>query len=296
MAKLFGEYLVEKSLITEEQLLDALIAQIEEQDSVVKIVRDLNLMNPNEILMVLKRQVVNQKSFLDSAQEFSFWSPVKADKVFRHVSALRTPLGEILLKKKILDIGKLTGALDEYFGEQKKNVGDKVIATQVPTTSHTLNQSTVLSLSNVVGSYDDFFEFVGPNYYSLFDRAIEILDAGASVDIQVWKELCNDLHKMHGAAKLYDLVDIADFFEKSESVMREVISKKTTDLKNETLKKINNVFKDSKNLLKSILKNYQDRFLSSDFFSSGAEAEVLKSIYSNFTQIQAEISHLEKGA
>lgn len=287
MAKLFGEYLVQKSLITEEQLLDALIAQIEEQDSVVKIVRDLNLMNTNEVLQVLKAQVVSQRSFLDSAKDLGFWNQGKVEKIFNYMSAQRTPLGEILLKKKILDIGKLTSALDEYFGEKIKNASTEKIVSQ-----------NVAELDKMENSYNEFFEFIKPKYFEILKSIADGLTVEKKINLNIWHELCDETHRIQGAANLYDLTEMAEFFEKSERTFRVILTGKFSDLKEDMIRKISFILEDLETLLKSALIHHQKQTFKADFFSIEASANLIQSIYANLILIEEGVRRLaeEKGA
>lgn len=295
MTKLFGEYLVEKSLITEEQLLDALIIQIEEQDSVVKIVRDLNLMNSNEILQVLKAQVLNQRSFLDSAKDLSFWNQGKVDKIFNYLSTQRTPLGEILLKKKILDISQLTSALDEYFGEKVKTTSaeDLKIASK----------ETILLKNNIESdkmddAYNDFFEFIKPKYFSLSESITSELKMVKKINLNVWHELCDETHRMQGAANLYDLTPVAQVFEKSEKAFRVILSGKLSDLNEDVIHKITAALDDLNKLLKSALVQHQQKTFKVEFFSTEESANLIRSICANLILIEENARQLaeEKGA
>ena len=287
MAKLFGEYLVQKSLITEEQLLDALIAQIEEQNSVVKIVRDLNLMNTNEVLQVLKAQVVSQRSFLDSAKDLGFWNQGKVEKIFNYMSAQRTPLGEILLKKKILDIGKLTSALDEYFGEKIKNAPTEKIVSQ-----------NVAELDKMEDSYNEFFEFIKPKYFEILKSIADGLTVEKKINLNIWHELCDETHRIQGAANLYDLTEMAEFFEKSERTFRVILIGKFSDLKEDIIRKISFVLEDLETLLKSALIQHQKQMFKADFFSIEASANLIQSIYANLILIEEGVRRLaeKKGA
>jgi len=124
--KFFGEYLVEKGLIEKSQLVDALIEQIEQQPSIVRCVRDGNLLSTDEILETLKFQIEHQLSFLEAAKKLSFWTEEKTAALVTGLSVNRLPLGEILVSKKILDVVTLTRALDDFFAVVGANTTSKV--------------------------------------------------------------------------------------------------------------------------------------------------------------------------
>ena len=54
MSKYFGEFLIERKIISEEQLVEALVQQSLTLPSVLGVVRSLDLLSSSEILSVLK--------------------------------------------------------------------------------------------------------------------------------------------------------------------------------------------------------------------------------------------------
>lgn len=284
MSKLFGEYLVDKGLISEDQLLDALIAQIEEQSSVVKIVRDLDLIKKTDILKVLKQQVKDQTSFLETASKMSLWNADKNLKLFEFMSTERTPLGEILVGKKYLDIGKLTSALDDFFGEKLK----------VPEPSVATDPTIPKSSAALSGPYSEIFEQFGPQFFETLNQAVNSVAEGRISDSQIWKSLSDELHKIQSAAKLYDFPEMAEFAEKSENIIRELLARKPDALYEDVVRKMHSAFADSKKVLEKALNEQKSQILKSNFFSSEANSKMVKSIYDWYSLIEFDISHIEK--
>ena len=64
--KLFGEYLVEKKIVTADALAKALVQQIKSLPSLVEIVYEQQWMKPMDLIMVLKTQHRNHASFLET--------------------------------------------------------------------------------------------------------------------------------------------------------------------------------------------------------------------------------------
>lgn len=283
MSKLFGEYLVDKGLINEEQLLDALISQIEEQSSVVKVVRDLDLIKKADILKILKQQVKDQTSFLETAVKLSYWDSEKNKKLFDFMSTQRTPLGEILVGKKYLDIAKLTSALDDFFGEKLKE-------PEVSTTEKSEDSK------NTTGDevYSEVFEHLGPQFFEKLNQAISSVADGRISNPQIWKEISDELHKIQSAAKLYDFPEMAEFVEKSENIIRELLSRKVDALYEDIIKKMHSAFADSKKVLEKALDEQKNQTLKSNFFSSESNSKIVKSIYDWYSLIEFDISHIEK--
>ena len=114
MAKLFGEYLVERNLATVEQLLDALIEQLRSVPSTAEVIYELNLMKKVDLLSIFAHQQYTGSDFRSSAQSLGLWGNQLAEKVTAHLQNLRRPLGEILVGRGHISLDSLTAALDSY--------------------------------------------------------------------------------------------------------------------------------------------------------------------------------------
>lgn len=119
--KLFGEYLVEKNLIRDEDLLVALIHQVEKLPSMARLISEQRLLTTTQILEIFKMQTINRCSFIEAANRLSLWSEDLHKRVEQSLAANRAPLGEILIDLKCLDVSSLTKALDDYYGSNGKN-------------------------------------------------------------------------------------------------------------------------------------------------------------------------------
>lgn len=117
--KLFGEFLVESNAISEEQLLEALVAQLKLTPSVCQIVFENQLMSTTEILQILSHQARNKLGFIESAKELGLWNQNVAEKIEAQVALSRPPLGQIFAKHRILPIADLSRHLDEFLDTLK---------------------------------------------------------------------------------------------------------------------------------------------------------------------------------
>ena len=112
--KLFGEYLVEIKLISQEQLLEAVLTQVESLPTIPSILKNNNLMMANDILAAMKHQVQFKMDFKKSAMVLNLWSDKMENEVQLALGKVRIPLGEILISLGHLKMEDMTRSLQEY--------------------------------------------------------------------------------------------------------------------------------------------------------------------------------------
>lgn len=115
--KLFGEYLVQKGLITKDQLLAALIEQIQRQPSLAQIVFDAKLLTMDQQFDVIRHQGLHACDYQQACQSLGLWNASLSAAVVGQTLASRAPLGQILAEKGLIAVQDLTKALDDYFGD-----------------------------------------------------------------------------------------------------------------------------------------------------------------------------------
>ncbi len=119
--KLFGEYLIEQKLITEDQLAATLIEQMRSLPTLAEVIFDSKLMNTSEIVRVLAFQAKRQLDFKAAAVKLNLWNQDLELKTQKIISEKRVPLGQLLYANKMLTIQDLTKAFDEFISVQANN-------------------------------------------------------------------------------------------------------------------------------------------------------------------------------
>lgn len=117
MKKYFGRYLVERKIVTEHELVIALIDQSKTAPSIPEIVLRLQLMNPEQVLDVFDRQTSLGVDFMRAARELSLWSEEIQRKVFKVLEDEKRLIGEILISKGLVRAESLVDILDDYINE-----------------------------------------------------------------------------------------------------------------------------------------------------------------------------------
>ncbi len=118
MAKFFGEYLVEKDLLSESDLIEALVEQSKTVPSTLEVVYSGDIFNHQQILSALKNQAESGGEFVTSCRTLDLWTEDVEKKVSREISKKRPPLGKVLLKNNKIEIKQLISALDEFLADR----------------------------------------------------------------------------------------------------------------------------------------------------------------------------------
>lgn len=153
MAKLFGEYLIERQIVTVDHVLDALMEQLRSVPSTGEIIYELDLLLKPDLLRILAHQQYTGSDFRSSALALNLWGEQLAEKVSAHLQSLRRPLGEILVERGHLSLETLTTTLDAYVemcsqttGEEAKPARDERPATK-PSSDQVLASKSVSDFS-----------------------------------------------------------------------------------------------------------------------------------------------------
>ncbi len=112
--KFFGEFLVEKNLVTDEVLVDALIEQLKSMPSLTEIAFETKLFPAKSFLSILSLQTNEKLDFKTAAEKLGLWSVEIEERVSRTLSEKKIPLGQILVRNGKVGFEDITKALDEY--------------------------------------------------------------------------------------------------------------------------------------------------------------------------------------
>lgn len=115
--KYFGEYLIEKKLITPSDLVAALFEQRAKSPSLASIAFSEKLISADDLLKIFKKQFEENLDFFGAAKSLNLWSPAMQEKCEREVKLRQAPLGQILIQNGKFDVKGLVMALDEFLSQ-----------------------------------------------------------------------------------------------------------------------------------------------------------------------------------
>lgn len=121
MEIMFGEFLIEEKLLNQEQLLEAIIEQLQSIPSVPEVMFESNIIPKSDLLRILLHQKYEGSEFLVSAKTLGFWSPSISQQVLKKLENIQKPLGEVLIQKGFIDLESLSKTFVKYL-ETKENI------------------------------------------------------------------------------------------------------------------------------------------------------------------------------
>lgn len=128
--KLFGKFLIEKNAITKEDLVRALLIQLQRSPSIPEIVFTEKLLSTDHIFEIFQIQSSQKLGFIEAARELGCWSVNLQESVEKILNAKRPPIGEILIQLGATDIATISKCLDEFLGSiEVSEVKEKPVET-----------------------------------------------------------------------------------------------------------------------------------------------------------------------
>ncbi|MFN8369131.1 MAG: hypothetical protein U0T83_00740 [Bacteriovoracaceae bacterium] len=124
----FGEFLLKTKLITKEQLLDALIYQLDYMPSLLSVLRENKLLNDEDILKLVNFQIEENIDLITAIKKLKLLDKDKIDLLLFKQSDKRIPIGQILIMKGALTLNSLQFCLNSFMQLSKENkLNDKNI-------------------------------------------------------------------------------------------------------------------------------------------------------------------------
>lgn len=116
--KFFGDYLIEKGLVTEERLVEALLDQVKALPTVAEIVVEKSWLDKGSILKVFGLQSSRNLEFRQACKELGLWKDQYDFEIKKEITRQRTPLGHLLCKAGVLSAEILSKNLEEFIALQ----------------------------------------------------------------------------------------------------------------------------------------------------------------------------------
>jgi hypothetical protein len=158
--KLFGEFLIDKGIVTQEVLVDALLEQLRNMPSLPEFAFKTTGIQPDLILGAFRLQVCESLSFPDALQRSTQYSPDQMKALLDSHAATRTPIGELLIKRGI-PLEQLIHAFDEFLNEHAEKPTTPVpapAAAEAAAPARPLSHAEQMVASHFAGDLDPRFQ------------------------------------------------------------------------------------------------------------------------------------------
>jgi hypothetical protein len=116
---MFGKYLVERGLINEQQLLEALEAQRSMRPSIGRIAFERGVLDLDQVVAVMEAQAQSPLRFCALAVELGYMTTAQRDELLAEQEQGRVPLGQVLASLGTVPADELEAALDAYHAERE---------------------------------------------------------------------------------------------------------------------------------------------------------------------------------
>jgi len=233
--RFFGEYLVEKNILSTDQMIAALITQTNGIPTVAEIVHMKKLINAQDLMSIFKIQHENKSSFVEAAREIGVWNDQVQSEIDRHIQTVRVPIAQIIDDLKFAKIETIAKAFDEFLGEVQSNSTKK----EAPR-----NEVIVPARSN----FDSYCALFTEEKKQGLVQALEQLKTGG-VSVAILGTLNSNLNALVNAAEVVTAKESFSILTSMNAIISQLGKIPATSLNDELITKIGKVNLDAVELL-----------------------------------------------
>lgn len=252
----FGEYLVQKKIISDDQLLNVLCFQLESLPSIIRLIWDAGIINSSELLNLIKSQVQSDTDIISILLKENKISRDKMNELELLQVSKKVPLGEAVVKLKFASVSAVNEALKEYY-DNKFHLQNTVSAPSVEKTTIKeevqMNSAALESLKelgmtldqkaespNVLHNFspkqfvDQYVDLFTEKYKNKIKKLIDILitEVEGSSDISnYFNSLYRDLHLLKGSIVLAELKSQEEIISIWEYQIERVLTKSNDEIR-----------------------------------------------------------------
>ena len=254
----FGEFLIEKKLINEEQLLDALIFQLEHLPSFLRVLREEKVFSPQDLFRMIQTQLENNTDLITVIKNEKKLDDKKLDELYLKQAFKKKMLGSVLVELKFVQQADIERSLHEFLRVKdtlpKKEITNPVAASdpapakaaEVEISQAALDSLRELGITadfpvatpaQVVSTNIFIEEFLGTYSEKMFNKQkklMEILNQSLKDESDIsnyFNSLYRDLLLLKGAAFLADLNIMASFINDCCEMLEGKLMKSSEQLK-----------------------------------------------------------------
>ncbi len=275
--KLFGEYLVEKKIVTASQLVAALIKQNAMLPSVAEVAFEKKIISPEQILSIFKIQHASKTGFIEAARELNIWNNEFHQDVEKHISSLRMPLGQILIEMTSIPLESITHALDDFLAE----INDvQVTAPSVET-----------PISANIIDHSHFCEVLNEERKQTLFSSLNLMKAG-DVSLSPLQTAKDILHILKGAARFAAVTQSESLIAIMESVIELIMNASIGKINPDTIVKTGEVCQKGAEFLWDLSGKMEQGALEADLFEQPELKKSFEMISSSLEMIKFDLELL----
>jgi hypothetical protein len=234
-SKYFGEFLVEKGVISQENLVDALIEQIATTPPLCQVIYQKKILPTTKVFEIFRYQQDQQVEFIQACKSLGVWTKEVQDRAFETIDELRKPLGHILVSKGLIDLKKLTHMLDEFLSQLASAPVSAPIPVQetapevkaaTPAPSVLLDDLPVNIQPGILMELEETFD---EKKRKMIRVALSLVKDNAGSDMAICKKLMQDVfkivHGLNGLLAMLALDKVSEILSAMEAYLSSVQGK-----------------------------------------------------------------------
>ncbi len=277
--KLFGEYLVEKEIVSEENLAKALVEQIKCMPATAESVFEKNLMPIKDFLLVLRRQNEKRSGFIEAATELKLWNADMASQVEAHTAAGRKPLGQILVGLGAADLRQITLALDDFLSE----VPELPVAPAVDEPESIHEPEVTVAAAAEPADLSSFCDLFTDDLRAKLETALDDEDLKSARD---------DIHRLKGAARLFKAEQLETLLTSLEEMMQDVFKIGLDKLSPDLFKKFLKVYQSNISFLWEIQGELRTASNENEIVGDDARRVIMRELAASIEVFKFDLSFL----
>ncbi len=237
----FGDYLVEKSLISHDSLMHALCYQIESVPSLIRILFESKVISSDLIVEALKSQVKKDVDIINVLLSENKITQKQLDDLVKKQSSHKPPLGETLLRLNLMSAAEIEQHTNNYFSEMdaiaEKNNNKfelsnaaleslKELGMEIPGMS--VDGQVLTMVSQERKEVVHFLNLFSEKQKNRLIKLIEIMEGElvkSNPIANYFNSLFRDFHIIKGAATFSDITILEPFLNKWDLTIDEVLLK-----------------------------------------------------------------------
>jgi HPt (histidine-containing phosphotransfer) domain-containing protein len=241
--KLFGEYLIERNIVSTEQMVAALIRQTSKLPGMAEIAYNKKLLRPDQLFKIMKIQNEQHSGFIEAAKELNIWNEQLSKQFETIADELRTPLIQILIEMEAAKLESITHALDDFLGDVKDSIESGSLTVEPIEKIEVIEpiQQTDSSPTSVLSStYSGYCQLFTEDKKKMIENALDQLQNGG-ISISVMTTLKDHLHALVTAARNASAKMSENVLNCMEGMMDQILATPASNINEEFITRIGKV-------------------------------------------------------
>lgn len=262
----FGEFLIKKNAINEDQLLDALTYQVEHLPSFMRVLREEKLIPSADLFRLIQIQLETNSDLVGVLRDENKIDETQLHNLFAKQASKRKMLGEVLVELKIMDQTTVENMLYDFLRDkenlktlntEKQTASVKAVSQEVEMSEAALESLRELGMvmddmpaakpaavaapkeeitppveANIF--VEEFLNIYNVKMKNKLAKVLSILKDSQSDESDIsnyFNSLYRDIHVLKGAAQVGELTQTEGFIGEWERIIEKLLALKNNEIR-----------------------------------------------------------------